>query len=402
MNTSKETIILLGTDTPIGLAVIRDLGNAGYRVIGLGKNNQSIGSASVYCDTHFMRETTDNLLVKQIIDIANEYKAYALMAISEYDLVMLNTHREALEKYLKILTPTTDMLDAVLDKNICLKNAESCGINIPKTLQIKHLDDLQNHDLKYPVILKWADPNAIMPILSKHHLEFLKTEIILNASELLSAMGRYVPVNLYPLIQEYHAGNGLGQIFLMDNGKPLVRFQHKRIHEWPPEGGVSTLCESVPLDKHQEIQKLSENLLRKLNWHGIAMVEYRYDMITNTYVFMEINGRFWGSLPLAIQAGMPFAASLVNMSLNKSIAQPNYKQIRCCYWIPETRRMIRIVFQSHKINRHLFQFKKIHTFFNWLWLCVPFHKYYYVFQLNDPKPFFQDIGNIIKKICKLK
>jgi len=174
----KETIILLGTDTPIGLAVIRDLGNAGYRVIGIGKNNQSIGAASVYCDTHFMREKTEDLLVKQIIDIANEYKAYALMAISEYDLVMLNGHREILEKNLKILIPTTDMLDAVLDKNICLKIAESCGINIPKTLQINHFDDLQNHDLQYPIILKWADPNVVMPILSKHHLEFIKTEII--------------------------------------------------------------------------------------------------------------------------------------------------------------------------------------------------------------------------------
>ena len=34
---AKEAVILLGTDTPIGLAVIRDLGHHGYFTIGIGR-----------------------------------------------------------------------------------------------------------------------------------------------------------------------------------------------------------------------------------------------------------------------------------------------------------------------------------------------------------------------------
>ena len=44
---------------------------------------------------------------------------------------------------------------------------------------------------------------------------------------------------------------------------------------------------------------------------GVAMVEYRYDPASRRYVFMEINGRFWGSLQLAIDAGVDFPALLV-------------------------------------------------------------------------------------------
>jgi predicted ATP-grasp superfamily ATP-dependent carboligase len=47
-------------------------------------------------------------------------------------------------------------------------------------------------------------------------------------------------------------------------------------------------------------------LLRRLNWEGPAMVEYRYDRATGSAVLMEVNGRYWGSLPLSIAAGVEF------------------------------------------------------------------------------------------------
>src|SRR5690606_28748671 len=84
-------------------------------------------------------------------------------------------------------------------------------------------------------------------------------------------------------------------------------FQHERLHEWPPEGGVSTLCRSVPLERHQEQMAKSVALLVSLGWSGPAMVEYRYDPGRGRYVLMEINGRFWGSQPLAYHCGAHFA-----------------------------------------------------------------------------------------------
>ena len=36
------------------------------------------------------------------------------------------------------------------------------------------------------------------------------------------------------------------------------------------------------------------------------MVEYRYDRAARSAILMEVNGRYWGSLPLSIAAGVEF------------------------------------------------------------------------------------------------
>lgn len=46
------------------------------------------------------------------------------------------------------------------------------------------------------------------------------------------------------------------------------------------------------------------------------MVEYKVDASTGVPYLMEVNGRFWGSLQLAIDAGVDFPALLVAASDN--------------------------------------------------------------------------------------
>ena len=66
----------------------------------------------------------------------------------------------------------------------------------------------------------------------------------------------------------------------------------------------------------QKILSLShENgpeMMRKLHYSGVAMVEFKINPKTNEWVFMEINGRFWGSLPLAMAAGVDFPGTCMS------------------------------------------------------------------------------------------
>lgn len=45
------------------------------------------------------------------------------------------------------------------------------------------------------------------------------------------------------------------------------------------------------------------------------MVEYKRDIVTGQPYLMEVNGRFWGSLQLAIDAGVDFPRLLVTAAL---------------------------------------------------------------------------------------
>ena len=98
-----------------------------------------------------------------------------------------------------------------------------------------------------------------------------------------------------PLVQSFCPGHGLGHMIFMHGGEALIRFQHRRISEWPPEGGSSTICESLPLTENADLLQKSVELLRAIGWEGAAMVEYRFEPRTGRAMLMEVNGRFWAA-----------------------------------------------------------------------------------------------------------
>jgi predicted ATP-grasp superfamily ATP-dependent carboligase len=54
------------------------------------------------------------------------------------------------------------------------------------------------------------------------------------------------------------------------------------------------------------VAEYGRRILDHLKWIGLAMVEFKVDHHTGVPVLMEINPRPWGSMPLAIRAGVEF------------------------------------------------------------------------------------------------
>jgi predicted ATP-grasp superfamily ATP-dependent carboligase len=111
------------------------------------------------------------------------------------------------------------------------------------------------------------------------------------------------------LLQQYVRGEGHGIELLASEGRPLAAFQHRRLREVPITGGASSFRESVPLDP--DLLEASTRLLEALKWTGLAMVEFRVG--PDGAHLMEVNGRIWGSLPLAVRAGMDFPARMAEL-----------------------------------------------------------------------------------------
>jgi len=113
------------------------------------------------------------------------------------------------------------------------------------------------------------------------------------------------------LLQRYCEGAGHGVEMLLSNGEPLAVFQHKRRREIPVSGGASAYRESVQLDP--KLYEYALRLLKDLGWTGLAMVEFKVG--TQGAYLMEINGRVWGSLPLAVKSGVDFPYWLAKLFL---------------------------------------------------------------------------------------
>ena len=395
-----KPVIVLGVNTPIGLAVLRDLSQHGYYTIGIGSLG-AIGHASKHCHHKVIRATTKELVIDQLIAVSKKFEQPCLLAISETDITLINQYRDQLNLTIKVLVPPAEQMAIVLDKSKTLAAASEVGIECPTSLtidSIAQLDSIESQII-YPVVLKWANPLEVQKKLSQQGLKLHKLEFALTRQQLRDKLSVYEGVGQFPLIQQYCHGVGLGQFFLCKDGEVHLEFQHIREHEWPPEGGTSTRCRSLDLSHHQACLAQSRALLKKINWQGVAMVEYRYCREQNQYILMEINGRFWGSLALSYHSGVNFASALVELfNEKKSVKQCQYRQVSAIYMIPELRRLHRVAIHKQLIKDPVFIATPIKDLLSLLTSYVMLNCHYFVFSWRDPGPFIKDMKNVAAKV----
>lgn len=399
ITTAPPPCILIGLETQIGLGIIRELGRAGVPVIGIAHAASAIGLKSRYLTRGIVIDhpRSDDLL-RCLVELGDEFPGASLITVSEANLNWILQNRSQLHKLRPVL-PREEALAIVLDKQKTLALAEKVGIHIPHTVEPQSFSTLEAvaDQLNYPVVLKWKDPNMVGALLASKEIPMLKAEYAANPEELKAIGRRYETIGKWPLIQEYCPGVGLGQFFFMHEGKDLRRFQHIRIAEWPPEGGFSSVCESIPLSEHVDLQQQSIDLLRTIGWEGVAMVEYRFDPHTGRAVLMEINGRFWGSFPLAVHCGAGFALLAHHVQgLGKIPPVGQLQKCRRCRMVnTEIKRLFRILFQPGKIRDPYFKLQPTREIFRFV---IDFFKpnvSYYLWATDDPAPFFKDIANMV-------
>ncbi len=206
------------------------------------------------------------------------------------------------------------------DKAHVLALARECGFGVPETLFVAT-----------PAAAAGAVPEAgFFPAFVKPHRSLagvngqrrkLAVTAVADAAACRRALAA-LPAAAYPvLVQRRVSGVGEGFFALRWGGRTVAMFAHRRLREKPPGGGVSVYRESLPLEPHLVDPGL--RLLEALDWQGVAMVECKREAGTDREVIMEVNGRFWGSLQLAIDAGVDFPDLLVRCAAGDPIPGRN-------------------------------------------------------------------------------
>jgi hypothetical protein len=142
------------------------------------------------------------------------------------------------------------------------------------------------------------------------------------------------------LVEGHVPGRGVGAFFLLWDQQVRAEFMHIRLHEVPHTGGVSSYRKSW---WHQAIRDDALQKLKALEWQGVAMMEYRWDQAQDQFYFMEMNGRFWGSLHLALQAGVDFPTMLLDVFHGQDPPPPRIpkRDVKCRYTFPSDLMFVR-------------------------------------------------------------
>src|SRR6266702_2574749 len=164
----------------------------------------------------------------------------------------------------------------------------------------------------------WAHAHGVRIVLPLTELAcqlcYVASAAELDQAVLTRRQGRH-----WPVIQRFVAGQGKGVFTVCDLGRPVAWFAHERLRDIRPSGSGSSLRRSVAVEPR--LRSRAEQLLEAMRWHGPAMVEFRDDGVNPPWL-MEVNGRFWGSLQLSIDAGCDFPRLWVDLLAGKPVAPP--------------------------------------------------------------------------------
>lgn len=304
----NRTVLVLDGEARAALAVVRSLGRAGLRVIVASESVCSLAGSSRFCDHNVRCHSPFDelgLFAKNIIDLINRENAGVLIPVTDASTYAVLKYQHLFANKAAIPINSFERYWAASNKIALLKRAAQLDIPFPSTVFIDNASgqSLQQNlsKIKFPVIIK---PQAsIQPYgnrIRKTGVRFAKSQ-----NELIRIISTDKSFTMPYMLQEVVSGDGIGIFAFCNEGEIICAFSHRRIREKPPWGGISVLCESTPADPLA--LESANKLLKALNWSGIAMVEFKRDNARNSIpVLMEINARFWGSLQLAINAGVDF------------------------------------------------------------------------------------------------
>lgn len=294
------------------LAAVRSLGRAGYRVTlamptkpGKWRLRSKFASRFAEKITYIQSPYVSPLsFVEDLLEVVAGGEFDVLLPFGHATVLPISYNKEALSKHVPIPIAKYSVLRQAHDKLESVRLAQQVGVATPATFHPQNRDELLSlqDDLPFPSLVKARQGCGI-----GSSIRFATTfEELLAGYDEISHQASIPPVNDYslPIIQEYVPGQIHDALYLYSNGKCKAALTQERVITYPVHGGTGAVNRTTddPL-----LRDLGQRLLDRLGWHGPAQVEFRLDPRDGQYKLLEINPKFWGTLALAMKAGIDFA-----------------------------------------------------------------------------------------------
>ena len=306
-----QTVLVTDAERGSALAIIRSLNRKGLRVVAAASDSLSPGFRSRHAQERLLYpspQTAAAEFVETVLGAVTSLGIDLIIPVTEEVILLLAGERHRFEELCQIAMPDAQILAATRNKAQTMEMATQLEVPLPLTFTVETMEQAVEcaGQLHWPIVLK--------PVLSrkvdrqKGNIEKFAVSYANDMQMLRRKMQLYegrCPV----LLQEYYLGEGQGVELLAHKGQPLAAFQHRRLCEIPVQGGASALRESMALDP--QLYEYARRLTEAMNWTGLLMVEFKVS--EQGAKLMEINGRVWGSLPLAVASGMDFPGRLVDL-----------------------------------------------------------------------------------------
>ena len=231
---------------------------------------------------------------------------------------------------------------------------------------------------------------------------FGTTEIVMDGGELRGRVDLLTHITGFtPLVQEFIEGDEYGVEMVCKEGAPLATFTHKRIRSLSPRGGTSVVKETAEENTITQKMELSAlKLVEALLWTGPIMVEFKADKRDGLPRLMEINGRWWGSLPLALEAGVDFPwvhhkYLYGSMGGKPTVFHPH--SVRTRHFLGDVKWLLSVLFKHDPMRKRLYP-SRIYAL--WLFIIATVTAKGDIFSLSDLGPSIMEYADVINRMRK--
>lgn len=301
---AADSVIVLGNHAPGCVAGTRSLGRRGIPSTIASEDSTIPAFSSQYCtEKVVMPNPFDDLsnYSDTLLGLAKRPDVRTIMPFREPDVYTLSKHRAEFAEHVATLWPEFATLRRAQDRVELVEAALDADVPVPRTQLLDDVDDWDRELIvkaRYSILCDEYDTD----LSSDRVIEMGKTRYLRSGREpdrdsLREAMSHT------PIVQEYVPGTEYTFRALYDHGEPVITSQKRLVRGQKYPRGPSVYHESVSIP---ELEEAGRALLDHLAWHGVASVGFMEDRRTGAFKLLEINPRFWASLPLDIHAGLDY------------------------------------------------------------------------------------------------
>jgi predicted ATP-grasp superfamily ATP-dependent carboligase len=384
-NPENPYAVLIGLDSMQGIQAARILASHKIPVIAIASNPNHHACRTNVCE-HVLIASNREEILQTLAAIGPQLDQKAVLFPCEDSKVLtVSRYRERLEPWYHVVLPPVDVVEMLMDKMTFYTYAAENGLAIPKTLFLHSREDAEEAGqiLTFPCAMK--PPYRTSAWTSHTSLKAFKVE---SPQELLALYDEYHSFAEALIVQKWIEG-GETELYSCNcyfdaNNEPAVTFIARKLRQWPPKIGQSSLGEEC---RNDVVLEESLRLFRSVDYRGLGYVEIKRDVPTDEYYIVEPNiGRPTGRSAIAEAGGVALLYTMYCEAVGYPLPANRTQTYQGVKWIHIRRDMQATL--SGWLHGEL-------TLRDWL-RSVRGRKRYALLSLRDPMPFVSDLVTLVR------
>lgn len=383
---ARPPAVLVGLDCVTGLQSTRLLADRGVPVIAIAANRGHFCVQTRVPQRKVIAPTTGEGLVRALERVGSTLGTGGpafLLPCTDGAVLTISAERERLEPFFRFVLPPHDVITRLMDKVAFAEHAQANGLPIPPTEILRSRGNAERaaRSLEYPVVVKPGLKTATWLANSR-----AKVYPAADAGELLAIYDRVSEWAPELIAQSWVAGGEDGlyscNAYFDREGRPQATFIARKIRQWPPDTGTSSLGVEV---REDAVLESAIELFTSAGYRGLAYVEMKRDARTGRFSIIEPNlGRPTGRSAIAERGGVELLLTAYCDALGRPLPPEREQQYRGVKWI----------YWRHDLQAAAVAMRRGQLTIGDWWRSVRGPSIEAVASIRDPRPMVAELGHL--------